>query len=125
MSAKDISAIHDAVINPGDMQGLAGHKSLESACARIENRIAYEGVSDIFELAAFYVVVIARGHVFNDANKRTAFQTMETFLHINGIYTTFDIDIGLDTEEIGDLIISVAQGNIDEEALAEWLRAHI
>jgi death-on-curing protein len=29
-------------------------------------------MNDVFDVAAMYAVAIARGHVFNDANKRTA-----------------------------------------------------
>jgi death-on-curing family protein len=37
-----------------------------------KNRILYAELDDIFDIAAMYAVAIARGHVFNDANKRTA-----------------------------------------------------
>ena len=118
-TADEIIAIHDRVINPGELQGLAQDKSIEGALGRVENRIAYGMIDDAIALAAVYAVAIATGHVFNDANKRTAFHTMETCLLANGINLAFD------KKEIGDLIISVAQGNIDEDALANWLRAHI
>ena len=118
-TADEIIAIHDRVINPGELQGLAQDKSIEGALGRVENRIAYGMIDDAVALAAVYAVAIATGHVFNDANKRTAFHTMETCLLANGI------DFNFDKKEIGDLIISVAQGNIDEDALAQWLRDHI
>ncbi len=119
LTVKEIIAIHDRVINPGELQGLAQDKSIEGALGRVENRIAYGMIDDLFALAAVYAVAIATGHVFNDANKRTAFHTMMSSLRANGIKLAFD------KKEIGDLIISVAQGNIDEDALADWLRAHI
>ncbi len=119
LTVKEIIAIHDRVINPGELQGLAQEKSIEGALGRVENRIAYGMIDDLFALAAVYAVAIATGHVFNDANKRTALHTMVSCLYINGI------DFDYDAKEIGDLIISVAQGNIDEDALADWLRAHI
>ncbi len=118
-TADEIIAIHDRVINPGELQGLAQDKSIEGALGRVENRLAYGMIDDLVTLAAVYAVAIATGHVFNDANKRTALHTMQTCLHANGI------DFDFDAKEIGDLIISVAQGNIDEDALADWLRAHI
>ena len=118
-TADEIIAIHDRVINPGELQGLARDKSIEGALGRVENRLAYGMIDDAIALAAVYAVAIATGHVFNDANKRTAYRVMRTCLYANGI------DFDFDKKEIGDLIISVAQGNIDEDALAEWLRAHI
>ncbi|MDX3772497.1 type II toxin-antitoxin system death-on-curing family toxin [Chromatiaceae bacterium AAb-1] len=45
----------------------------EALIYRVQNRKHYEGVTDIFELAATYWVTIACGHIFNDDNKRTAF----------------------------------------------------
>ena len=118
-TADEIIAIHDEAINPGELQGLARDKSIEGALGRVENRIAYGMIDDAIALAAVYAVAIATGHVFNDANKRTAYKVMRACLHANGI------DFDFDKKEIGDLIISVAQGNIDEDALADWLRAHI
>ncbi len=118
-TADEIIAIHDEAINPGELQGLARDKSIEGALGRVENRLAYGMIDDVVTLAAVYAVAIATGHVFNDANKRTAYRVMRTCLYANGI------DFDFDKKEIGDLIISVAQGNIDEDALADWLRAHI
>ena len=60
--------IHDEVLNPGELTGLALDKSLEGALARVENRIAYGLIDDVFDLAAAYAVAIAQGHCFNDAN---------------------------------------------------------
>ena len=37
----DVLNIHTKVINPQELQGLAGNKSLEAIINRIENRIRY------------------------------------------------------------------------------------
>ncbi len=84
---------------------------------RVENRIHYGMIRDEFDLAATYAVVIAVGHVFNDANKRTAFSAMETCLRLNGIIHEFDV------EDSGPIMIKVAQGQLDEAELARYLRA--
>lgn len=111
-----VDAIHDAVLNPGELPGRAVGKSLESALARVENRLAYEMIGDVFDLAAAYAVAIARGHCFNDGNKRTAHQAMDVCLDLNGVQFAWDAN------EIGDVIIRAAQGLIDESELALWLR---
>ncbi len=111
-----VEALHDEVLNPGELPGRAGDKSLEGALARVENRLAYGMIEDPFDLAAMYAVAIATGHCFNDGNKRTAFRAMDAALAFNGIV------IAWDTVEVGDVIISVAQGGIDADALAAWLR---
>jgi death-on-curing protein len=111
-----VVAIHDEVLNPGELQGRARDKSLEGALGRVENRLAYGLVGDIYDLAAAYAVAVSQGHCFNDGNKRTAFRTMNAALMLNGIRIIWN------TEEVGRIIIRVAQGLMDEGALAEWLR---
>ena len=112
----DVLNIHAKVINPKELQGLAGNKSLEAIIHRIENRIRYRLIGDVHDLAATYAVVIAVGHVFNDANKRTAVIAMDTVLRRNGISLKFDAD------KFGQVIIKVAQGIVDETELARHLR---
>lgn len=68
------------------------------------------------DLAAAYAVAVARGHCFNDGNKRTAFRTMYATLAFNGRPMAFD------TEEIGRIIIACAEGRMDDVDLAGWLR---
>jgi death on curing protein len=111
-----VKAIQDDVLNPGELHGRALDKSLEGALARVDYRLAYGMIGDIFGLAATYSVVIATGHYFNDGNMRTAFCTMQLCLDLNG----YRLDYG--AIETGQLIIRVAQGFADEEALAAWLR---
>lgn len=113
----DVLNIHAKVINPQELQGLAGNKSLEAIIHRIENRIQYGLIGDVYDLAATYAVVIAVGHVFNDANKRTAVIAMDTVLRRNGISLKFD------AEKFGQVIIKVAQGIVDETELARHLRS--
>lgn len=111
-----VRAIHDEVLNPGELAGEARDKSLEGALGRVDNRLAYGMIGDIFDLAAAYAVAVATGHVFNDANKRTAFRVMNAALAFNGVRIAWDVD------EIGPLIVAVAQGAVDEMDLAAWLR---
>ena len=117
LNSRDVFTIHDKVINPQELPGLAGNKSLDAIIARVENRIHYGMIGDEYELAATYAVVIAVGHVFNDANKRTAAIAMDTALRRNGITLQFN------AEHMGQTIINVAQGIIDETELARYLRS--
>ena len=54
-----------------------------------------------------------------DGNKRVAFQTLYLFLGLNG----FRIDVS--EEEVITIILSLASGELDEPALADWLRHNI
>lgn len=116
LTANDIVDIHDGVIEKQQLQGLAGDKSLEGMLGRIDFRLKYGSIKDIFDLSALYAVIISQGHIFSDANKRTAFSAMDICLYSNGSKMKWDM------KEIADIIIEVAQGNMDEVELAMWLR---
>ncbi|MBC7157695.1 MAG: type II toxin-antitoxin system death-on-curing family toxin [Rhodobacteraceae bacterium] len=118
LDAGIVEAIHDAVLNPGELSGRAGDKSLDGALARVENRLAYGLIGDVFDLAAAYGVAIAQGHCFNDGNKRTAFRAIQIVLDLHG-HAEPDEPV----EQVGQRIIAVAQGLASEEELAAWLRA--
>ncbi|WP_240922320.1 type II toxin-antitoxin system death-on-curing family toxin [Burkholderia cepacia] len=69
-----VVTIHDEIIRDlGGLSGFAhaGRGGVESALHRVENHAHYAGLDDVFGIAATYATAIARGHVFNDANKRT------------------------------------------------------
>ena len=117
LSADLVDLIHDEVLNPGELAGRARDKSLEGALSRVDNRLAYGMISDAFALAAFYAEAIAQGHCFNDGNKRTAHQSMDVCLDLNGIAITWRV------EDTADRIILLAQSKLAAEDLAEWLRA--
>ena len=116
LTVEVVVALHDAALNPGELPGLAGNKSLEAALGRVDNHIFYAMVDDVFHIAALYAEAVARGHCFNDGNKRTAFQAMNFFLHVNGIR------IAWPNTEVADRIIALARGDTDAQALADWLR---
>lgn len=115
LSAELVEGIHDRVLNPGELPGRALNKSLEGALARVENRLAYGMIDDVFDLAAAYAIAIAQDH-FHDANLRTAHRSMDVCLVLNGI------GINWTAEEVGAVIIRAAQGLLDEGELALWLR---
>jgi len=103
----------------GGSPGLRDEGLLESALARPLNRHGYEDVSDLVELAATYVVGLSSNHPFIDGNKRTAFLAGGVFLEKNGLSLTADPVSATLT------MLKVAAGEMDIEALAEWLRANV
>ena len=116
LSVDHIVAIHDEVLEPNELQGMAGDKSLEGALSRVENRLNYGLVEDIYSLAASYAVAVSQAHCFNDENKRTAFQVMDIILDLNGINVTWDVEV------VGQKIVLLSQSKLDEADLAQWLR---
>ena len=116
LTAEHVYLIHEQVINSHELPGIAGNKSLEAVLTRIDNRLNYGLIQDVYELAACYAAYIAVGHVFNDANKPAAYSAMKICLDINNIENQFE------TEAIGQKIILLAQRTIDETEFAYWLR---
>ena len=112
LSTELVERIHDAILNPGEIPD----KSLEGALARVDNRMTYGMIEDAFDLAAAYAIAISQGHCFNDGNKRTAHQSMDVCLDLNGVQITWS------HEDVGNTIIRAAQRLMDEGELALWLR---
>src|SRR5690625_3244874 len=84
-----VITIHDEIIK--DFGGLSGYGrgglgAIESALARIESYMLYEGVDDVFAIAALYAVAIARGHIFNDGNKRTGMICALAYLYQQDVH---------------------------------------
>lgn len=102
----------------GGADGVRDLGLLESALARPINKFAY-GETDLAALTAAYGFGIARNHAFVDGNKRTALASMIVFLGLNGM----DIDAPQDAATA--MILSLAAGEITEQALASWIAAHI
>jgi death on curing protein len=119
LTADLVVEIHDEVLNDGELPGLAKDKSLEGALGRVDNRVVYGLISDVFDLAAAYAMAIAQGHCFNDGNKRTAYRALQVCLEANEVSARYT------AEQIGPMIILAAQRKTDEGSLAEWLREHV
>jgi len=73
----------------------------------------------LFEKAAVLVVRIAGNHPLPDGNKRLAWQALTIFLALNG----HRLAVGAD-EAVG-LMLEVAAGERNEEAVAAWLRDRV
>ena len=109
--------LHEHIIGKHELQGLPKDKSLEAVMERVHNRLQYGFISDAYDLAACYATFIAKGHCFNDANKRTAAAVLFLALSLNNIKIEFP-DLSL-----GDWIIQVATNQKTEVDLAAWLRS--
>ena len=103
----------------GGREGIRDSGGLESALARPRNLHAYEGVTDLAQLAASYSYGIARNHPFVDGNKRMAFLVIGLFLANNGR------EVEADKAEATRVMFRVAAGEMKEPQLAEWIREHI
>ena len=116
LTTSNVVAIHDKLIHSDELPGIVKNRSIDAIVARIYNRIHYGLISDIYELAGCYATYIDVAHVFNDANKRTAFAIMDICLTIN------NISINYSPAEAGHMINKVAKCVVDEMELVNWLR---
>lgn len=101
----------------GGAPGLRDEGMLESALARPLQKAAY-GEPDLFELAAAYLFGLAKNHPFIDGNKRIALAAADLFLVFNGW------SIEADENDLIQLVLLVAAGDIDETGAAAFFRDH-
>ena len=114
-----VLAMHEAhLAEHGGLAGVGDVGALEAALARPRNRAAYED-TDIAALAAAYAWGIVRNHPFHDGNKRTGLLALELFLSLNGCALLAD------DAECVLMFMRLAAGEVDEEELAEWVRAYL
>ena len=73
----------------------------------------------LYDKAAQLCYGIANNHPFTDGNKRTALQSMYVYLIINGF------DITATQQDVENMIIDVAAGNMTNTELAQWLQENI
>lgn len=107
---------HDLISVHGGLQGLRDEGLLEAALARPRQVWSYAASVDVAALAAAYAYGIAHSHPYNGGNKRIAFVVAAVFAELNG----YRLDAP--ESEVVDVMLKLAAGTIEEEALAVWLR---
>lgn len=108
-----VAAVHDEIIRQTGVGRAGVHlERLESVLGRIDQQIYYNQIENIYEIAAWYGIALAKGHAFVDGNKRTGLATMLTFLEIQGVDIQYDA--GLD-----DLMVDIVESQDEHETLAE------
>ncbi|HHL20715.1 MAG TPA: type II toxin-antitoxin system death-on-curing family toxin [Aliiroseovarius sp.] len=115
-----VEAIHRRQLaEHGGASGVRDAGALASALERPKNRLVYANPTpDLASLAAAYGFGITRNHPFVDGNKRTALVVMRLFLRLNGAELTAS------AHEKYTVMTALAAGEIDEPALADWMRRH-
>lgn len=100
------------------MKGAADVGKLQGALARVDNAIVYEGLDDVFEIAAKYAASIANAHALSDANKRTGLAVALEYLSLN------DYELLRDNELLADAVRDLVIGEVTESDFADILYAH-
>ena len=115
-----VDAIHnDQLREHGGLPGVRDENVLESALARPRQKWHYADRTDVPMLAAAYAFGLVQNHPYRDGNKRVGFLAMVTFLGVNGH------DFSATEADVVTEILALADGNVSEEALADWIRQHI
>lgn len=114
-----VQAIHEESLAAfGGAPGVRDDAVLESTLAKPRNLFAYAREPTIYDLAASYCSGVVRNHPFIDGNKRAGLLAARAFLFLNGY--EFEPE---EADEV-NVILDLAAGAIDDQALAEWLRAN-
>jgi death-on-curing protein len=101
----------------GGKSGIRDMGLLESALAQPEASFGGDYVhQDLFHMAAAYGYHICQNQPFFDGNKRAALIAMYMFLYVNGHR------IVADKKSLFAVMMGVAQGQIDKDSLADFLR---
>lgn len=117
LTIEEVIKIHDRVLEKhGGLPGIRDRNSLHSA---IDAPKAYvfgeEMYPTVYDKASVYLYHIISNHAFNDANKRTGYTTVLTFLILNKAVQVFDL------KDLEDLAVEVAKGNETKERISKFL----
>lgn len=108
-----VIAVHDEILVQTGVGREGCHSErLESVLSRIDQQIYYSGIDNLFEIAAWYGIALAKGHAFVDGNKRTGLAVMLTFLEIQGVTV-------LEATGLDDLMVDIVESQSEHHILAK------
>lgn len=115
-----VTALHSALIREfGGIDGIRDEGLLESALAAPFQTFGGEPVYPSLQAKAAQLGFgLIRNHPFVDGNKRIGAHTMLVFLAVNGI------ELRYEQQELIDIVLSVAAGQIDRQGLLQWILDH-
>lgn len=117
-TAQDIYELHTQLENAFVLSsGVRDENLLASAVnTPFQTFMGNDLYPSIYDKAAQLCYGIANNHPFTDGNKRTALHSMYVYLIINGF------DITAIQQDVENMIIDVAAGNMTNTELTQWLR---
>lgn len=119
LTKTEVLAIHRRSLEEfGGSDGIRDEGAFESALVAVENRILYEN-ADVLACAATYAYHLTMAHAFVDGNKRVGAATMRVFLLVN------EVEVNASEDELYDLFIGIASGEIRRDAVEEWLKQRV
>lgn len=121
LTKQQVIMLHqDVIAQSGGSPEIRDDGLLDSALnAPFQTFAGMELYPTIIDKAAHLGYSLIKNHAFVDGNKRIGTHVMLAFLMLNGI------DVDYEDEELIQLILGVAAGEISSEQLLAWLQAHI
>lgn len=121
LSVGQILLIHRAQIEGfGGGAGLRDRGALEAAVARPAMTFGGDDLyPDLSAKAAALLHSLVMNHGFMDGNKRVGVMAAELFLEAN------DARLLATDEELGEVTMSIARGEMDAESLVIWFRQRV
>jgi death on curing protein len=118
LSVAQLLRIHQLQLEAfGGAGGLRDRGALEAASARPQATFAGDDLyPDLVAKTAALMHSLVMNHAFVDGNKRVGAMAAELFLAING----YALDA--DDDDLVDLALNVASGEMGIEAVAIWIR---
>ena len=120
LDVAEILTIHeDRIRTYGGTSAVRDLGLLQSAIGNVEATFGGEYLhQSLFEMAAAYLYGICRNHPFLDGNKRTALACALAFLRFNGL------KVRTGEDALYDLVIGVAEGRVEKDAVAAFFEDH-
>ena len=120
LSLEDVLALHsESIARFGGGHGLRDAGALEPALAPPQATMFGDFLHPTLEeQAAAYLFHVVQNHPFLDGNKRAGLAAALAFLGINGVR------LAASNEELVELTLGVAKGEITKAAVAVFLRQH-
>ncbi len=121
ISVEQLLRLHERQIRAfGGSHGVRDTGGLESAAARPQMTFGGEDLyPDAASKAAALMHSLVMNHPFIDGNKRAGAMAAELFLIAN------DVELTATDDEMLEVTLPVARGEIQAEALAIWLRQRV
>ncbi len=120
LTLDEVLALHaDQIRRYGGQPGLRDAGLLSSALATPQ--VTFDGKflhGTLFEMAAATLYHLCQNHPFLDGNKRTELAASLAFLWLN------DHEVLADPDELTELVLGVARGEVAKSDVAVFLRRH-
>lgn len=121
LSVRQILMLHDALIQTsGGSNGLRDESLLDSAVfAPIQTFDGKDLYPTLIDKASRLALGLITNHPFIDGNKRIGTHAMLVLLAINGL------ELEYNDEDLIEVILQVAAGELSEVLLHQWIGEHI